>query len=140
MIFLVCFYDKHSPQFQAANTHGSMSSLHSASGVKGDYDITGDLSLKLTHKNNELLVYVDRAKGLAAADSNGLSDPYVKTYLLPDKSKHSKRKTEVRKKTLNPVYKETLKVCNQWAQSYSMGDCFIYLSIKWGLLLDPFPK
>lgn len=87
--------------------------MQSASGVKGDYDITGDLCLKLSHTNNELLIFVNRAKGLAAADSNGLSDPYVKAYLLPDKSKHSKRKTEVKKKTLNPVYKETLKVCNK---------------------------
>lgn len=35
---------------------------------------------------------------------------YVKTYLLPDKSSHSKKKTSVKKKTLNPVYDQTLKV------------------------------
>ena len=35
---------------------------------------------------------------------------YVKTYLLPDKSKGSKRKTKIKKKTLDPVYQETLKV------------------------------
>ena len=47
-------------------------------------------------KGGQLLVHVNKARGLAAADSNGLSDPYVKTYLLPDKSKHSKRKTPKR--------------------------------------------
>ena len=78
--------------------------------LKGDYVISGELCLKLQRKGTELLIFVDRARGLAAADSNGYSDPYVKTYLLPDKSKHSKRKTEVKKKTLQPVYKETLKV------------------------------
>ncbi len=90
---------------------GSASSISSGVGVlKGDYTITGELCLKLHRKDTELLIYVDRARGLAAADSNGYSDPYVKTYLLPDKSKQSKRKTEVKKKTLQPVYKETLKV------------------------------
>lgn len=78
--------------------------------VKGDYEITGEILLQLEYVNKELLVHIHSARGLAAADRNGLSDPYVKTYLLPDKSKHSKRKTEIRKKTLNPVFKETLKV------------------------------
>ncbi len=63
-------------------------------------------------------MYVASARGIAAADTNGLSDPYIKTYLLPDKSKHSKKKTTVKKKTLNPVFKETLKVC-------------FYLTILW---------
>lgn len=35
---------------------------------------------------------------------------YVKSYLLPDKSNHSKKKTSVKKKTLNPVYDQTLRV------------------------------
>ena len=58
-----------------------------------------------------LSIHVSRARELAAADSNGVSDPYVKTYLLPDHSKSSKRKTAVQKKTLNPVFDQTLKVC-----------------------------
>ena len=35
---------------------------------------------------------------------------YVKAYLLPDRSKAGKRKTKVRKHTLNPVFEESLKV------------------------------
>ena len=35
---------------------------------------------------------------------------YVKVYLLPDKSKGGKRKTRVKKHTLNPYFDETLKV------------------------------
>lgn len=35
---------------------------------------------------------------------------YVKCYLLPDKSRQSKRKTTIKRNTINPVYKETLKV------------------------------
>ena len=56
------------------------------------------------------MIHVSRARDLAAANSNGFSDPYVKTYLLPDRSKHSKRKTVVQRKTLNPVYNQTLVV------------------------------
>lgn len=39
---------------------------------------------------------------------------YVKVYLLPDKSKSGKRKTKVKKHTLNPVFDETLKVISLW--------------------------
>ena len=35
---------------------------------------------------------------------------YVKTYLLPDKTKNGKRKTKVKKNTVNPVYDELLRV------------------------------
>ena len=62
-------------------------------------------------RDRMLSIHVSRARELAAADSNGVSDPYVKTYLLPDHSKSSKRKTAVQKKTLNPVFDQTLKVC-----------------------------
>ena len=77
--------------------------------MQGEYTITGEICISLEYKQ-KLRVTIHEARGLAAADSNGLSDPYVKTYLLPDKSKHSKGKTEVKKKTLNPVYNETLLV------------------------------
>ena len=62
------------------------------------------------YKDGQLVVHVSRARGLAGANSNGFSDPYVKTYLLPDKSKHSKRKSTIKRKTLDPVYDETLQV------------------------------
>lgn len=35
---------------------------------------------------------------------------YVKCYLLPDKTRQSKRKTGVKRNTVDPVYNETLKV------------------------------
>lgn len=35
---------------------------------------------------------------------------YVKCYLLPDKSRQSKRKTSNKRNTINPTYQETLKV------------------------------
>lgn len=35
---------------------------------------------------------------------------YVKTYLLPDKARMGKRKTSVKKRTVNPIYNEVLRV------------------------------
>ena len=96
----------------SATSFGSVSSIYSAAGGKGDYDISGEVSFGVYYKNGYLVVHIARAQGLAAADSNGSSDPYIKTYLLPDKSKHSKKKTEIKKKTLNPVYDHTMQVCH----------------------------
>ena len=92
------------------SSFGSMTSIYSEAGGKGDYDITGEVLVGVYYKNGQLYIHVERARGLAAADSNGYSDPYIKTYLLPDKAKHTKQKTSVKKKTLSPVYNETLKV------------------------------
>ena len=89
---------------------GSMANLRSDTRDKVDYEILGEVLVGVQYKDGQLYVHVNRARGLAAADSNGFSDPYVKTYLLPDRSKHSKRKTSIKKKTLDPVYDETLKV------------------------------
>jgi Ca2+-dependent lipid-binding protein len=46
-----------------------------------------------------------QARDLAAKDANGLSDPYVRVTLLPDK-KH-RLETKIRRRTLNPRWNET---------------------------------
>ena len=53
---------------------------------------------------------------------NVLCDRYVKVYLLPDKSKSGKRKTKVKKHTLNPVFDETLKVSLQVEDTFTIFD------------------
>lgn len=40
-------------------------------------------------------------------DPTNIPDPYVKLYLLPSRSKDSKRKTHVIKDNCNPIYDET---------------------------------
>uniref|UniRef100_A0A8C9N0E6 Synaptotagmin like 1 n=1 Tax=Serinus canaria TaxID=9135 RepID=A0A8C9N0E6_SERCA len=65
-------------------------------------------SLRYQAAEKELQVHVLRCRQLAEAKKQR-SDPYIKTYLLPDKSNRSKRKTAVRKRSLDPVFNETLK-------------------------------
>nr|XP_061819273.1 synaptotagmin-like protein 2 [Nerophis lumbriciformis] len=58
----------------------------------------------------EFHIFVVLCKDLAAADTKRHSaDAYVKCYLLPDKIKLGKRKTKVKKHTLNPTFNEILK-------------------------------
>ncbi|KAL3856404.1 hypothetical protein ACJMK2_011169, partial [Sinanodonta woodiana] len=64
------------------------------------------LSLKYNSNKQALTVGIVRCAGLAAMDTNGYSDPYVKIYLKPDPGKKSKFKTAVKKKTLNPDFNE----------------------------------
>lgn len=100
----------HLKRSDSMGSLGSMTSMYSAAGGKGDYDITGKVLVGVWHKDNQLFVRVIRASGLAAAKKGVTSDPYIKTYLLPDRSKHTKRKTSIQRKTTNPVYNEILKV------------------------------
>uniref|UniRef100_A0A8C7TRY8 Synaptotagmin-like protein 1 n=1 Tax=Oncorhynchus mykiss TaxID=8022 RepID=A0A8C7TRY8_ONCMY len=90
--------------------NGSMMSLFS-SGEFGAVEVKGRVLFSLDYdtQREELQVKVCRCEGLVAARKNH-SDPYAKAYLLPDKSSHSKKKTTVKRKTLNPVFDQTLKV------------------------------
>ncbi|XP_040910175.1 synaptotagmin-like protein 1 isoform X2 [Toxotes jaculatrix] len=88
---------------------GSMMSLFS-SGDFGLVEVRGRIQFSLVYETQkeELQVKVYCCEDIASARKNR-SDPYVKTYLLPDKSSQSKKKTAVKKKTLNPVYDQTLR-------------------------------
>ncbi|XP_058876681.1 double C2-like domain-containing protein beta [Acipenser ruthenus] len=64
------------------------------------------VSLCYNTQKRALIVGIVRCAHLAAMDSNGYSDPFVKIYLKPDMGKKSKYKTSVKKKTLNPEFNE----------------------------------
>ena len=53
----------------------SLSLYSSAGGTKGDYDISGEVLIGIELQQDILVITVNRARGLAAADKNGLSDP-----------------------------------------------------------------
>ncbi|XP_076969514.1 synaptotagmin-like protein 2 isoform X26 [Tamandua tetradactyla] len=93
-----------------SSVSGSVMSVYS--GDFGNLEVRGNIQFAVDYVESlkELHVFVAQCKDLAAADiKKQRSDPYVKTYLLPDKGKMGKRKTLVVKKTLNPVYNETLR-------------------------------
>ena len=54
-----------------------------------------------------LTVHILKCEDLPVMDLGGLSDPYVKLYLLPERKR--KYETKVHRKTLNPVFNETFK-------------------------------
>ncbi|XP_014884620.1 synaptotagmin-like protein 4 isoform X2 [Poecilia latipinna] len=90
----------------------SMTSIYSESGDFDSVEVSGDVvfSLKYDEHTQSLHVFIKQCNGLAYADASRLvSNPYVKCYLLPDKSHQSKRKTSIKKNTINPVYNETIK-------------------------------
>ncbi|XP_013397432.1 regulating synaptic membrane exocytosis protein 1 [Lingula anatina] len=67
------------------------------------------LSMKYDYRKGWLIIHIYRCQDLAPADvKKNRSDPYVKTYLLPDKSRGGKRKTKIKKNTLNPTFDESL--------------------------------
>ncbi|XP_058409340.1 synaptotagmin-like protein 1 [Diceros bicornis minor] len=86
---------------------GSQMSL-SGEAEAGAVQVRGSVHFALRYEPGaaELRVHVIQCQGLAAARRRR-SDPYVKSYLLPDKQ--SKRKTAVKKRNLNPVFNETLR-------------------------------
>ncbi|XP_056417315.1 synaptotagmin-like protein 2 isoform X13 [Hyla sarda] len=93
-----------------SSVSGSVMSMYS--GDFGNVDIKGgiEFSIDYVEQLKEFHIYIYQCKDLAAAEvKKQRSDPYVKAYLLPEKAKMGKRKSAVKKKTLNPVYNEILR-------------------------------
>ncbi|XP_068440274.1 synaptotagmin-like protein 2 [Clinocottus analis] len=97
-----------------------MSSLSSLSGsvmtmYSGDFgnvEVQGNIqfSINYVQKLREFHIFVTKCQDLAAVDpKRGRSDPYVKSYLVPDRAHLGKRKTSVKKKTRNPTFNEILR-------------------------------
>ena len=67
----------------------------------------GDVLFGVAFKEGEMVLHVCKCRDLVATKTKGY---YIKTYLLPDKTKKSKQKTDVKRKTINPEYNAFLKV------------------------------
>nr|XP_055064276.1 synaptotagmin-like protein 2 isoform X6 [Misgurnus anguillicaudatus] len=106
-----------SPAFNICSEGTSMSSVTGSvtsinSGEFGNVPVKGTIQFAINYleKLEDFHIFVVKCKDLAVADpKRNRSDPYVKCYLLPDKAKFGKRKTCVRKKTLDPTYNEILR-------------------------------
>ncbi|ELK23862.1 Synaptotagmin-5 [Myotis davidii] len=74
----------------------------------GEQEKLGDIcfSLRYVPTAGKLTVIVLEAKNLKKMDVGGLSDPYVKVHLLQGGKKMRKKKTTIKKNTLNPYYNE----------------------------------
>ncbi|XP_016150585.1 synaptotagmin-like protein 4 isoform X2 [Sinocyclocheilus grahami] len=91
-----------------AATLGSTMSVYSEAGDYDCVEVSGDIffSLGYDEPSQCLSIVIHECKGLAYADAaKKKCNPYVKAYLLPDKSK---KKTSI-KHNINPSFKETLK-------------------------------
>uniref|UniRef100_A0A8C3RBG8 Extended synaptotagmin 3 n=1 Tax=Cyanoderma ruficeps TaxID=181631 RepID=A0A8C3RBG8_9PASS len=63
------------------------------------------LTVRYASIRQSLVVLVNGCRNLVPSSNRGV-DPYVRIYLLPDRRWTSRKKTSVKKKTLNPQYDE----------------------------------
>ncbi|XP_023568012.1 synaptotagmin-like protein 3 isoform X4 [Octodon degus] len=101
--------------FSGGLRHGSIISINSTCTEMGNFDnanVTGEIEFAIRYcfKTHCLEILIKTCKNLAYGEEKKKKcNPYVKTYLLPDKSSQGKRKTGVQKNTLDPTFQETLK-------------------------------
>ncbi|NWX14500.1 SYTL3 protein, partial [Aegotheles bennettii] len=102
--------------------HGSLYSLNSTCTEYGNFgkaNVTGEIEFAIRYifKAYILEICIKGCKNLAYGDEKKKKcNPYVKVYLLPDKSPWSKRKTAIKKCTVDPEFNETLKYKIEYSQ------------------------
>ncbi|NXC24075.1 SYTL3 protein, partial [Campylorhamphus procurvoides] len=102
--------------------HGSLFSLNSTCTEVGNFgkaNVTGgiEFALRYIFKSCILEICIKGCKNLAYGEEKKKKcNPYVKVYLLPDKSPRVKRKTAVKKDTVDPEFNETLKYKIEYSQ------------------------
>ncbi|XP_068035874.1 synaptotagmin-like protein 5 isoform X2 [Anomalospiza imberbis] len=109
-----CYPRQHEHMTSGLSTTSinSMVSVYSETGDYGNVKVSGEILLNISYiyKTGALNILVRSCRNLAIADERKQrTDPYVKAYLLPDKSRQSKRKTKIKSNSTNPEFNETLK-------------------------------
>ncbi|XP_038195561.1 synaptotagmin-like protein 3 [Arvicola amphibius] len=105
----------HSAVFSGGLRHGSLISINSTCTEMGNFDkanVTGEIEFAIRYcfKSRSLEIHIKTCKNLAYGEEKRRKcNPYIKTYLLPDRSSQGKRKTQVQKNTPDPTFEETLK-------------------------------
>lgn len=66
-----------------------------------------NMTVQYSVQRQRLIVIVHKIKNIPLKDPSNIPDPYVKLYLLPGRSKESKRKTPVIKDNCNPTFDAT---------------------------------
>ncbi|CAH2068752.1 unnamed protein product, partial [Iphiclides podalirius] len=98
------------PQEQAAPERDSPKLVHRTSSITTSAGEAGLgrilLSLRYSMQHQTLYVVVHKIMNIPLKDPTNVPDPYVKLYLLPGRSKDSKRKTVVVKDNCMPEYDE----------------------------------
>lgn len=101
----------HSSGGLSVNRTGSLMSVYSEAGDFGNVHVQGSVEFAMMYSPiGELIIMIEQCQDLAIANiRKQRTDPYVKTYLYPDKLHRSKRKTSIKKRTTSPVYVESLR-------------------------------
>ncbi|XP_072129248.1 synaptotagmin VIII [Mobula birostris] len=97
-------------QLAQVNLNHAVEEWHDLTKAQKEEDVEhGDIciSLRYVPASSKLTVVILEAKNLQIMDKDGLSDPYVKIRLILNNKKIKKRKTSVKKKTLNPYFNES---------------------------------
>ncbi|XP_056640030.1 extended synaptotagmin-2 isoform X1 [Diorhabda sublineata] len=81
------------------------SSVTSSAGEAGLGRI--QLTLRYSIQRQRLIVVVHKIMNIPLKDPSSIPDPYVKLYLLPERARDTKRKTQVIKDNINPIFDET---------------------------------
>nr|XP_014425021.1 synaptotagmin-like protein 3 [Pelodiscus sinensis]XP_025036440.1 synaptotagmin-like protein 3 [Pelodiscus sinensis] len=108
--------------FCGGKKHDSLYSINSTCTEAGNFDmahVTGEIEFAMRYifKTYILEVCIKACKNLAYGEEKKKKcNPYAKTYLLPDKSSRSKRKTAVKKNTVDPAFHETFKYKIEYSQ------------------------
>ncbi|XP_031435779.1 synaptotagmin-like protein 2 isoform X2 [Clupea harengus] len=90
---------------------GSLLSIYSDAGDYGNVVVQGAVEFAMMYSPaEELILMVEQCQDLAYGSTRKQrTNPYVKTYLFPDKFRRTKMKTSIKKNTNNPVYVESLR-------------------------------